>query len=91
MSFADNALEFRSGNPRPAGTPDDILAQGMKFYSELSPETKEFFETMLLYELLDVHSDRGQAGGRLLHEHHGLSGAVHLRQLQRHAARRRRT
>ena len=33
--------------------------------------------------------DRGQAGGRLLHEHHGLSGAVHLRQLQRHAARRR--
>ena len=56
MSFADNALEFRSGNPRPAGTPDDILAQGMKFYSELSPETKEFFETMLRDELLDVLS-----------------------------------
>ena len=64
MSFADNALEFRSGNPRPAGTPDDILAQGMKFYSELSPETKEFFETMLRDELLDVLSTEGkQAGG----------------------------
>ena len=53
MSFADAALEFRSGNPRPVGTPDDILAQGMKFYSELSPETKEFFETMLRDELLE--------------------------------------
>ena len=54
MSFADNALEFRSGNPRPVGTPDEILAQGMKFYRELSPETEEFFRTMLDGELLDV-------------------------------------
>ncbi len=87
LSFADLALEFRSGNPRPAGTPDDILAQGMKFYSELSPETKEFFETMLRDELLDVLSTEGKQGGRLLHELGRLSGAVHLRQLQRHAAR----
>ncbi len=64
MSFADNALEFRSGNPRPVGTSDEILAQGMKFYGELSPETKEFFRTMLDCELLDVLSTEGkQAGG----------------------------
>ena len=64
LSFADAALEFRSGNPCPMGTPDDILAQGMKFYGELSPETKEFFRTMLDNELLDVLSTEGkQAGG----------------------------
>ena len=63
MSFADNALEFRSGNPRPAGSPDEILAQGMKFYRELSPETGEFFRTMLDGELLDVLSTEGKAGG----------------------------
>ena len=63
MSFADNALEFRSGNPRPVGTPDDILAQGKKFYDELSPETSEFFRTMLDGELLDVLSTEGKAGG----------------------------
>ena len=63
MSFADNALEFRSVNPRPVGTPDDILAQGMKFYGELSPETREFFRTMLDDELLDVLSTEGKAGG----------------------------
>ena len=63
LSFADAALEFRSGNPRPQGTPDDILAQGLKFYQELSPETAEFFQTMMDNELLDVLAKEGKAGG----------------------------
>ncbi len=64
MSFADNALEFRSGNPRPKGTPDEIIASGKKFYDELSPETSEFFNTMLEMELMDLLSTDGkQAGG----------------------------
>jgi len=63
MSFADNALEFRSGNPRPAGTADDIIAAGTKFYDELSPETSEFFHTMLDMELMDVLSTEGKEGG----------------------------
>ena len=63
MSFADNALMFRSGNPKPQGTPDEILASGKKFYDELSPETSEFFNKMLDDELLDVLSTEGKAGG----------------------------
>ncbi len=64
LSFADAALEFRSGNPRPVGTPDDILQQGKKLYDALSPETSEFFRTMLDEELMDVLSTEGkQAGG----------------------------
>ncbi|MBO4848558.1 MAG: M3 family oligoendopeptidase [Clostridia bacterium] len=63
LSFADAALEFRSGNPRPAGSADDILEQGRKFYDMLSPETSEFFRTMLNDELLDVLSTEGKAGG----------------------------
>ena len=63
MSYADNALQFRSGNPRPEGTADDILAQGKKFYDELSPETSEFFNMMLDGELMDVLSTEGKAGG----------------------------
>ena len=63
LSYADNALKFRSGNPRPQGTAEDILAQGMKFYGELSPETAEFFRTMLDNELMDVLSTEGKAGG----------------------------
>ena len=63
MNFADNALQFRSGNPRPRGTADDILAQGRAFYDALSPETSAFFRTMLDNELLDVLSTEGKAGG----------------------------
>ena len=63
LSFADAALTFRSGNPRPVGTHDDILAQGKKFYDDLSPETSEFFRTMLDCELMDVLSTEGKEGG----------------------------
>ena len=63
LSFADAALFFRSGNPRPAGGPDEILAQGQSFYDALSPETSEFFRTMRESELLDVLSTEGKEGG----------------------------
>ena len=64
LSFADQSMEFRSGNPRPAGTAQEILDQGRKFYDELSPETGEFFRTMLEEELMDVLATEGkQAGG----------------------------
>ena len=64
LSFADNALNFRSGNPKPVGTPEDILEQGKRFYDALSPETGEFFRTMLDEGLMDVLSTEGkQAGG----------------------------
>ena len=63
LSFADSALEFRSGNPRPQGSADDILEQGRKFYDALSPETSEFFRTMLDNELMDVLSTEGKEGG----------------------------
>ena len=63
MSFADNALQFRSGNAKPTGDADAILAAGKKFYDELSPETSAFFRMMLENELMDVLSTEGKEGG----------------------------
>ena len=63
MNFADNALEFKSGNPRPKGTEEDILAAGQRFYDELSEETGAFFRMMLENDLMDVHSREGKRGG----------------------------
>ena len=63
LTFADAALDFRSGNPRPAGTAEDILRQGQVFYDALSPETSEFFRTMRENELMDVLSTEGKEGG----------------------------
>lgn len=63
MNYADNALEFRSGNPRPAGDVKVVLAAGKKFYDALSPETSEFFNCMLDNELMDLESTDGKQGG----------------------------
>ncbi|MBP3218735.1 MAG: M3 family oligoendopeptidase [Lachnospiraceae bacterium] len=63
MSFADNVLEFRSGNPKPKGTAEDIVKAGTKFYDELSPQTSKFFHTMLDGELMDLLSTEGKAAG----------------------------
>lgn len=40
----DDPLEFMSGNAVPKGDPEQIFASGKKMYSELSPETEEFYE-----------------------------------------------
>ena len=63
MDYADQALQFRSGNPTPQGTSEDILEQGRKFYHELSPETARFIDFMLDNELMDLLSKPGKAAG----------------------------
>ena len=63
LSFADEALSFRSGNPAPRGTADDVLEAGRTFYRALSPETGAFFDMMLERDLMDVLSTEGKAGG----------------------------
>ncbi|MCR4950868.1 MAG: M3 family oligoendopeptidase [Solobacterium sp.] len=63
MSFADNELEFRTGNCRPQGTPDDIVKAGGKFYDELSEETSVFFRMMRENELMDLLSKEGKRQG----------------------------
>ena len=63
LSFADSALSFRSGNPRPVGSAEDILAEARKLYDALSPETGEFFRTMLDEGLMDLLSTEGKQSG----------------------------
>ena len=72
LSFADKDLTFRSGNPRPVGTPAEILANGTTFYSELSPETKEFWDHMMAHEMMDVESRPGKASGGYCTSIHAL-------------------
>ncbi len=63
MSFADNAVMFRSGEAKPRGTADDILKAADRFFAALSPETDVFFRTMRKNELLDLLSTEGKQGG----------------------------
>ncbi len=63
LSFIDEPLFFKEGNPAPSGTPQEIFEHGKTMYRELSPETHEFFEFMLKGELFDVLSKKGKTGG----------------------------
>ncbi|SHO54202.1 M3 family oligoendopeptidase [Anaerocolumna xylanovorans] len=64
LKFYDNEMYFNNGNPAPIGTPEEILMWGKEMYSDLSPETKEFFEFMYENELFDVMGRKNkQAGG----------------------------
>lgn len=54
LSYIDEGVYFKEGNPRPTGTPEEILAAGQRMYRELSPETEEFFDFMMENGLFDV-------------------------------------
>jgi M3 family oligoendopeptidase len=63
LKFYDESFEFKSGNAKPKGDADWILENGKNMYSELSPETKEFFEFMVDQELLDLVAKKGKESG----------------------------
>lgn len=63
LKFIDASVYFKDGNPAPVGTPDEILAAGQKMYSELSPETKEFYDFMMENELFDVLGRKSKRAG----------------------------
>lgn len=56
-------INFKNGDPRPTGTPEEILKEGQKMYAELSAETKEFFDYMMEYGLFDVLGRKTKKAG----------------------------
>jgi M3 family oligoendopeptidase len=63
LEFYDIGFQFKSGNATPKGTPEWIVENGKKMYSELSPETDEFFNFMINNELMDLVNKQGKAAG----------------------------
>ncbi len=63
LAYYDISLTFNTGNPTPKGSPDWIVENGQKMYTELSPETDEFFNFMLDNDLMDLVSRKGKATG----------------------------
>lgn len=54
LSYIDEGVYLKKGNPAPIGTPEEILAAGRKMYNELSPETGRFMDFMCDNDLFDV-------------------------------------
>jgi M3 family oligoendopeptidase len=63
LKIYDDVFGYKEGNPKPEGTPEQILAAGKQMYDEMSPETKEFIQFMFDNELFDVITKKGKAAG----------------------------
>lgn len=63
LSYIDEQVYFPEGNPAPVGTPEEILEAGRTMYSELSPETEEFFGFMMENQLFDVLGRKTKRAG----------------------------
>ena len=63
LKYYDEELRFRSGNPQPKGEPEWIVGQARRMYSELSEETRQFFDFMRKANLMDLQTRPGKATG----------------------------
>jgi M3 family oligoendopeptidase len=63
LQYYDEEYKFKSGNPKPKGTPEEILAAADKMYTALSSDTARFFKLMQSRELMDLVAKDGKATG----------------------------
>ena len=63
LYFYDEDFRFASGNAKPQGDPEWIVARAARMYEELSPETNEFFRFMRDGQLMDLVNRDGKATG----------------------------
>ena len=63
LSFHDEGVNFKSGNPTPKGDRPYLVNAAKTMYKELSSETDEFFTFMTENNLLDLDTKPGKAGG----------------------------
>ena len=58
-----DGINFRDGDPKPKGTPNELIKAAQEMYHELSPETGEFFDKMVNEELMDLVNRDGKSPG----------------------------
>lgn len=63
LQYYDESLSSPEGNPLPIGDRDYMVEQARTMYRELSPESGEFFEFMVKYDLFDLETKKGKRVG----------------------------
>ena len=58
-----DGINFLEGDPKPKGTPEELVSGAQDMYHELSPETGEFFDIMVNEELMDLVNREGKRPG----------------------------
>jgi M3 family oligoendopeptidase len=60
LKYYDETFMFPEGNADPIGSKDDMIQEARAMYRELSPETAEFFDSMVEHELFDLETRPGK-------------------------------
>ena len=63
LKYYDEEFRFTTGNPKPKGTPADILKGADTMYRELSKDTDRFFQFMRTNNLMDLEARDNKATG----------------------------
>ena len=58
-----DGINFKEGDPKPKGTPEELVSGAQDMYHELSPETGEFFDIMVNEELMVLVNREGKRPG----------------------------
>lgn len=61
--FSDYAIFYKSGNPTPKGSPDDLINAAKIMYASLSPIASHYFNFMVNHGCMDLVAKEGKAGG----------------------------
>lgn len=63
LHYYDEALIFPEGNANPVGTMPELVEKARQMYEQMSPETGEFFDFMVKYDLFDLETRPGKRLG----------------------------
>ena len=63
FKYYDIPFRFKSGNPTPKGSEQELVSAAQEMYKELSPETEKFFNEMINNQMMDLASKDGKAPG----------------------------
>jgi M3 family oligoendopeptidase len=63
LLYYDLNFAFKSGNPRPQGEADEIVAGAFEMYNELSLETRDFFKRLMEGRFMDLKAKKSKAAG----------------------------
>lgn len=63
LHYYDESLQFPEGNADPIGSMEELVAKAQAMYREMSPETAEYFDFMVNYQLFDLETRPGKRMG----------------------------
>jgi M3 family oligoendopeptidase len=72
----DYAIFYKTGNPTPKGTPDELVNDAKVMYKELSPIASKYFNFMVDHGCLDLVAKPGKAGGGYMDYIPGLKTSI---------------